>query len=102
MVKIRLTRTGRKNYATYRIVITEAREKRDSKFIEFIGHYNPHTKDLQINEERAKYWISVGAQPTESVQRMLVKQNLVPAPAYKRTFKGQPGKKAKDRAKKAE
>ncbi len=102
MVKIRLTRTGRKNLATYRIVICPAREKRDTKFIEFIGHYNPHTKDLQINEERAKYWISVGAQPTETVQRMLVKKNLIPAPVYKRTFKGTPGKKSTARAKKAE
>jgi small subunit ribosomal protein S16 len=101
MVKIRLSRTGRRNNPSYRIVITPAREKRDSKVIEFVGYYLPSTKTVEINEERVKYWLSVGAQPTDTVRGMLVRKGLQkPLPEKKYTKK--PGKKAQERAKKAE
>ncbi len=97
MVKIRLSRTGRKNLASYRIVITPAREKRDSKFIELVGHYLPHDKKIEIKKDRVEYWMSVGAQPTETVKALFVKQGIIKADKNKRTFNHKPGKKSIDR-----
>ncbi|MBE2281411.1 MAG: 30S ribosomal protein S16 [Ignavibacteriaceae bacterium] len=102
MVKIRLTRTGKKNYATYRLVVTNNREKRESKAIEYVGHYNPHTKELKLEGERINYWLGVGAQPSDSARSLLVKGGLVKKPEYNKTFKGVPGKKATERSKKEE
>jgi small subunit ribosomal protein S16 len=105
MVKIRLSRTGKKNYSSYRIVVIHDREKRDSKVIETLGHYDPHLKEnkYKIDAERAKYWLGVGAQPTETVQRFLVKEGLVAKPAFTKKYASKPGKKATERAaKKAE
>lgn len=97
MVRIRLSRTGKANTPSYRVVITPQREKRDSKFIELIGHYSPKTKELAIKEDRAKYWLSVGAQPTPTVKTLLARLKII---EFKQepTFKKNPGKKAKDRA----
>jgi small subunit ribosomal protein S16 len=69
MVKIRLTRVGLKKQPSYRIVVTDSRGARDSKPIEVLGHYNPRTRPSTevYDEARALYWLSVGAQPTESV-----------------------------------
>ncbi|MHB9110007.1 MAG: 30S ribosomal protein S16 [Armatimonadota bacterium] len=77
-VKIRLRRVGAKKQPAYRIVIADARAPRDGRFIEIIGHYNPLTEpsDVVINNERALHWLRSGAQPTESVQRMLVKTGV--------------------------
>jgi small subunit ribosomal protein S16 len=76
MVKIRLRRTGAKKQPSYRVVIADARTPRDGRFIEIIGHYNPTTKPTTVNidEGRALHWLSVGAQPTDPVKRLL--QNL--------------------------
>jgi len=73
MVKIRLSRSGRKNYPFYHIVITEAREKRESKFIEIIGNYSPITKVFNIKKDRYDYWLSVGAKPTQTVSNLIKK-----------------------------
>jgi small subunit ribosomal protein S16 len=72
MVKIRLKRKGRKKKPLYRIVVIEDSNQRDGKTIEDIGTYNPHTEpaSITIKEERAKYWISVGAQPSNTVTRL--------------------------------
>ena len=77
-VKIRLRRVGAKKQPAYRIVIADARAPRDGRFIEIIGHYNPLTEpsDVVINSERALHWLRSGAQPTEVVQRMLVKTGV--------------------------
>lgn len=77
-VKIRLRRVGAKKQPAYRIVIADARAPRDGRFIEIIGHYNPLTNpaDVVVNSERALYWLRSGAQPTEVVQRMLVKTGV--------------------------
>jgi small subunit ribosomal protein S16 len=71
MVKIRLRRVGAKKQPSYRVVVTDSRAARDSRFIEIIGHYNPRTDPptVVIKEERALYWLSVGAQPTDPVRR---------------------------------
>ncbi len=97
MVRIRLSRTGRKNLASYRIVVTNLREKRESDAIEILGYYLPHTKELQINEDRAKYWLSVGAQPSETVRSFLIKKNLLKPSKFKRTFSKKAGKKSTER-----
>jgi small subunit ribosomal protein S16 len=71
MVKIRLRRVGAKKQPSYRVVVADSRSPRDGRFIETIGHYNPRTNPptVVINEERALYWLSVGAQATEPVAR---------------------------------
>ena len=73
MVRIRLTRVGSKKQPSYRIVVTDKRNARDSKSIENIGFYNPRTRPSteSIDEERALYWLSVGAQPSDAVNRIL-------------------------------
>ena len=73
MVKIRLKRKGRKKKPLYRIVIIEDSNQRDGKTIEDVGTYNPHTEpaSITVKEDRVKYWISVGAQPSNTVNRLL-------------------------------
>jgi len=79
MVKIRLRRTGAKKQPNYRVVVTDSRSPRDGKFIETIGHYNPRTEPVtvEIDAERALYWLSVGAQPSPAVSRMLDKMGIM-------------------------
>ena len=80
MVKIRLKRLGAKKRPCYRIVVQDSRKPRDGTTIEEIGTYQPVTQQgenqFTINEERAKYWISVGAQPTDTVKKLFSKKNL--------------------------
>jgi small subunit ribosomal protein S16 len=72
MVKIRLRRTGAKKQPHYRVVVTDSKSPRDGKFIEVIGHYNPRTvpPTVEIDGERALYWLGSGAQPSAAVKRM--------------------------------
>ncbi|MGD1992091.1 MAG: 30S ribosomal protein S16 [Anaerolineae bacterium] len=73
MVKIRLRRVGARKQPSYRIVVTDSRSPRDGRFIEAIGFYNPRTEPetVEYQEDRMLYWLSVGAQPTEAVARMV-------------------------------
>ncbi|MDA3845254.1 MAG: 30S ribosomal protein S16 [Vallitaleaceae bacterium] len=78
-VRIRLKRMGAKKAPFYRIVVADARAPRDGRNIEEIGHYNP-TKDpvdLKIDEEAAKKWLANGAQPSETVKKLLIKAGVV-------------------------
>ncbi len=87
MVKIRLRRVGAKKQPHYRIVVADSKAPRDGKFIETIGHYNPRTEPvtLEVDTERALYWLGVGAQPSEAVRRMLDRLGiLAQAAAIKR------------------
>ncbi|MCS7287380.1 MAG: 30S ribosomal protein S16 [Anaerolineae bacterium] len=79
MVKIRLRRMGMKKQPSYRIVVCDSRAPRDGKYIESIGFYNPRTEPdtIQINEERALYWLGVGAQPTEAVLKLFEKAGIM-------------------------
>lgn len=79
MVKIRLRRTGKTKQPSYRLVVADSRSPRDGKFIEIIGHYSPiqSPKVLEINADRVRYWLGVGAQPTETVVSLLKKQNIL-------------------------
>lgn len=72
-VRIRLTRVGRKKSPSYRVVVADSHMKRDGRFIEILGHYQPlgtETK-TQINNERALYWLKVGAQPSDTAKSVL-------------------------------
>lgn len=76
--KIRLQRHGRKNYAFYQIVVADSRAPRDGKFIERIGSYNPNTNPatIDLNFERALYWLMVGAQPTDTTRNILSREGV--------------------------
>ena len=70
---------GAKKAPYYRIVVADSRSPRDGRFIEEIGYYNPvaNPVDLKINEERAKYWLGTGAQPTDTVRGLLKKGGVL-------------------------
>lgn len=76
--KIRLQRRGRKDYAFYSIVIADANAPRDGKFTEKIGTYNPNTNPatVDLNFDRALYWVEVGAQPTDTVRNLLSREGV--------------------------
>ena len=80
MVAIRLRRAGSKKRPFFRVVVTDSRSARDSSFVEILGFYNPRTKPavVNVNTERVNYWISKGAQPSDSV-RTLIARHLTPA-----------------------
>lgn len=79
MLKIRLSRRGKKRQPSYRVVVADVNSKRDGRIVERIGHYNPLTDPAEFNiqEDRALHWLSVGAQPTDAVRRLLVKQGTL-------------------------
>ncbi|RRR66756.1 MAG: 30S ribosomal protein S16 [Candidatus Viridilinea halotolerans] len=79
MVKIRLRRTGKTKQPSYRLVVADSRSPRDGKFIEIIGHYNPirQPKVLEVKADRARYWLGVGAQPTDTATALLKKVNVL-------------------------
>ncbi len=107
-VRIRLSRSGSKKRPYYRIVIADARSPRDGKFIERVGHYNPllpreHQDRMAINEERVRYWLSQGAQPSDRVQRFMSSLGIVaPKTLTKQTKQHLPKAKAQERAREAE
>lgn len=79
MVKIRLRRTGKAKQPSYRVVVADSRSPRDGKFIEIIGHYNPvqQPKVLNIKADRARYWLGVGAQPSDTVVYLFKQSNIL-------------------------
>jgi small subunit ribosomal protein S16 len=80
-VRIRLTRVGATKQPTYRVVIADGRSARDSRAIEIIGHYNPRTEPIELNidAEKATAWLAKGAQPSDTVLRLLRTAGIVPA-----------------------
>ncbi|WP_443971027.1 30S ribosomal protein S16 [Sphingobium sp. CR28] len=100
---IRLSRGGSKKRPYYKIVVADSRSPRDGAFIERIGSFNPllakdDEKRVVLNVERAKHWVSVGAQPTDRVARFLDAAGVKERAARNNPKKGEPGQKAKDRA----
>jgi len=78
MLVIRLLRTGKKNQPSFKIVVTEKRNPpRGGRFVEQVGTYNPLTKERALNKERIQYWLSKGAQPSDTVYNMLVKDGVL-------------------------
>jgi small subunit ribosomal protein S16 len=103
-LKIRLSRGGAKKRPYYRIVVAEATAPRDGRFIEKIGTFNPllpkeRPERLTLDQERAKHWLKVGAQPTDRVLRMLDGLGLMKREARNNPIKAQPGKKRQEREK---
>ena len=102
-ISIRLSRGGAKKRPYYRIVVANSRSPRDGKYLEQIGTYNPLlAKDsperVKLIEDRARYWLGVGAQPTDRVARFLDAAGIKERAARNNPKKGEPGEKAKDRA----
>jgi len=89
MVRIRFRRMGAKKQPSYRIVVTDQRKARDSKYLEVIGNHNPRTEPMTdvLDEARALYWLSVGAQPSDSVKRLM--QRTGTWERYERLRKGE-------------
>ena len=76
MLRIRLRRTGRKNRPHYRIVVAEHTAPLTGKFVDQLGHFDPRTKELGVNEARLTKWLSVGAQPSNRVSKLLIKAGI--------------------------
>ncbi len=76
MLVIRLARTGRKKFATYRIVAAEKRFTATGKFVEILGHYNPHTKELTLAKEALAKRVAQGAQPSNRVLKLMVQEGM--------------------------
>ena len=76
-VKIRLRRMGAKKAPTYRVIVADSRSPRDGRFIEEIGHFDPRADIVKIDADKAKTWISNGAQPTDTVKALLKKSNII-------------------------
>ncbi len=106
-LKIRLARGGAKKRPYYRIVVAEASSPRDGRFVERLGSYNPmvpkdHPERLTLDGERATYWMSKGAKPTERVAKMMAGLGLVDAPEIReQPKKSAPGKKRQEREEEA-
>lgn len=75
MLSIRMRRTGSKKRPFFRIVVSEARSKKEGEFIEVLGFYNPRTKPavFEINKDRAAHWVKVGARPSDSVRTLMAR-----------------------------
>jgi small subunit ribosomal protein S16 len=78
MVTIRLQRVGRKNHAEFRVVVTEsARGPKSAKYLEVVGHHNPHTNTTVINAELVREWIKKGAQVSDTVHNLLIAKKVI-------------------------
>ena len=102
-ISIRLSRGGAKKRPYYRIVVANSRSPRDGKYLEQIGTYNPllakdSAERVKLVEDRARYWLGVGAQPTDRVARFLDAAGIKERAVRVNPKKGEPGEKAKERA----
>ena len=101
VVKLRLKRFGRLNHPTYRVCATDARSPRDGRVIETLGYYLPKEKrkqeQVKLNNERVAYWLSVGAQPSETVASLIVRAGGT-LPERKQKSKSKPKRRRKPKA----
>jgi small subunit ribosomal protein S16 len=105
MIKIRLTRTGKKNSPSYRIVVANRRSKRDGESLAILGYYNPRTnpKTIEYNKTEAKEWMAKGALPSDTVLALFEKTGLLTkVKGTQKKFQSPQGKKAKARTQKTE
>ena len=95
MLTIRLTRVGKKNSPAFRVVVADKRKAVKRKFIEIVGHYNPSSnpKKLVIDSEKALHWIGLGAQPSDTVNNLLVRLDILPKKELKKIVYGKSVKK---------
>lgn len=94
MLRIRLTRTGKRHQPHYRIVVAEHTAPVQGKFIESLGHYNPRSKELVVKAESASAWLDKGAQPSNTVAKLLLKSGLTHKLLVVHTFPERPSKNA--------
>lgn len=80
MLKIRLQRRGKRNYATYRVVVADSRAPIKGRFVADLGSYNPHTDAFAVDTEVTKQWLGHGAQASSTVHNLLVDHNIISAP----------------------
>ena len=102
-VSLRLSRGGSKKRPYYKVVVANSRSPRDGAYLEQVGTYNPllaqdDANRVRLVEDRVRYWLGVGAQPTDRVARMLDKAGIKERAATNNPNKAEPGKKAKERA----
>lgn len=107
MLKIRLARSGAKKRPYYRIVIADARAPRDGRFIEKVGTYNPmlpktDENRIRLIEDRIKYWLGHGAQPTDRVAMFLGNAGIIEKPVFNNPEKAKPSAKTQERLKERE
>ncbi|HZP26480.1 MAG TPA: 30S ribosomal protein S16 [Dehalococcoidia bacterium] len=83
MLRIRLTRVGKKKQPAYRLVVADSRSPRDGAFVEIVGHYNPLTdpSTISVKQERVDYWLAKGAKPSDSAARILARAGAAPVAA---------------------
>ncbi len=77
MLRIRLARVGKKKKPVYRIVVSEHTKDMYGNHLEILGNYNPHTKEIVLKDERIKHWLSVGAQASDVVKNLLIKEDII-------------------------
>jgi len=103
MLRIRFFRTGKKNQPFFRIVVTDRRRPpRGGRFLEILGFFNPLTKERKLKKERIKHWISLGAQPSDSVYNLLIEEKVLEgkkAPVHKKKKKEKKEKPKKEKPK---
>jgi small subunit ribosomal protein S16 len=92
MLSLRLSRIGKKKQPIYSLIVVEKTKDPWGDYTEKVGTYNPHNKEIKLNLDRIKYWLSVGAQPTATAHNLLVSQNVITGEKV-RAGKSQPGKK---------
>lgn len=93
MLKIRLTRTGKRNQPHYRIVVAEHWRAVKGKYIEMLGFYNPRSKEISLKKKRIQYWLSVGAQTSPTIHNLLVDNKIIKKSKIKASTKKRPKKK---------
>lgn len=98
MVKLRLKRIGKKFQPFYRIVAIQARTKRQGEPLEELGTYDSIKKELKLDKDKINEWLNKGAQPTNTVERLLIKEGILPEKKHKKVFNIKPGNKAQERA----
>ena len=98
---MRLQRIGKRGQAYFRLVITEHTKKPQGEFLELLGSYDPHKKDLKVKKERVEYWMSKGVQPSPTVNNLLVNHKIITAPKMV-SWKPKPSSKKPEAAAPAE
>ena len=99
MLKIRLARTGKKKQAHYRVVVADQRKAVQAKFVEILGWFNPHTKELNIDKAKVEGWLSKGANPSNTLAILLEKNGFKLPPWVEIEKKSKPPKAKKKEAK---
>lgn len=99
MLVIRLFRVGKKNQPSFKIVVTDKKNPpRGGRFVEEVGFFNPLTKEKIIKKERVNYWLSVGAQPSETVYNLLVQEKIIEGKKIKKHKEKKQTEKEKQKA----